>query len=350
MNRGSATGPRGGQVGGATITGPQGNTVGRAVGVGPAGAIGTAGGVQGAGGGTAARGTAVGPGGTVGTVRGVQGAGGGTAIRGAAVGPGGRAVAGGAVRGPNGGAAARGIAVGPQGVAAGFARVTPSGRYTTAAAVRTHYNHWGVYGTGWYTQYPGAWFAAGWATGAVWRAAAWGTAAPYCGYASAPPVYYDYGDNITYEDNSVYVNGDNVGTSEEYYDQAADLASAGEAADTLPDGDWLPLGVYALTQADMPQTDQPKADISIQLAINKDGIIRGNYTDSAKNENQVVQGSLEKETQRVAFTVGDNTTDVFETGLYNLTKDEAPALLHHGKDSTEQLLLVRLQKPANAGN
>ena len=45
----------------------------------------------------------------------------------------------------------------------------------------------------------------------------------------------------------------------------------------------------------------------------------------------------------MAFTVGDNTTEVVETGLYNLTKDEAPCLIHFGKDKTEQWLLVRVQ-------
>jgi hypothetical protein len=46
----------------------------------------------------------------------------------------------------------------------------------------------------------------------------------------------------------------------------------------------------------------------------------------------------------VAFTVGDNKDTVVETGLYNLTKDEAPCLLHLGSDRTEQWLLVRLSQ------
>ena len=63
----------------------------------------------------------------------------------------------------------------------------------------------------------------------------------------------------------------------------------------------------------------------------------------------MIQGSVDKKTQRVAFTVGDNKTDVVETGLYNLTKDEAPVLIHFGADKTEQWLLVRLkdQKPSS---
>ena len=340
VNYGSAEGPRGGQAGGIAITGPGGNTAGRVVGVGAGGGVAAVGGVQGAGGATAARGIGVGPQGGVAAGRGVQGAGGVTAARGVAVGPGGQVAAGGAIRGPAGGAAARGITTGPLGTAAGFARVTPSGRYMAGAAVRTNYSHWGVYGRGWYAQYPGAWLAASWAAGAAWSACTWDSASSYCGYSEEPPAYYDYGNNVTYEDGNVYVNGDDAGTTEQYYDQATQIATAGAAAAAPPDGDWLPLGVFAFTRP-----EQTKSDVSIQLAVNKEGVIRGNYTDSATNENQVIQGSIDKQTQRVAFTVGENTTSVIETGLYNLTKDEAPCLLHVGKDQTEQWLLVRLKQP-----
>ena len=119
------------------------------------------------------------------------------------------------------------------------------------------------------------------------------------------------------------MNGQEVGSSEQYYDQAANLASTGAAAEAPPSGDWLPLGVFALTRP-----NDTKSDVSIQLAVNKEGIIRGNSTDTATNKNQVIQGSVDKKTQRVAFTVGDNTTEVVETGLYNLTKDEAPCVIH----------------------
>jgi hypothetical protein len=319
VNYGTAEGPRGGQAAGVSVLGLQGNTMGRVIGAGSQAGVGT--------------------------IAGVQGADRGVAARGIAVAPGGQATAVGAVRGPAGYGAARGVAVGPGGAAAGFARVTPSGRYTTAAAVRTNYSHWGIYGRSWYAQYPGAWFPPAWATGAAWRPCTWGTVASYCGYYETPPVYYDYGNNVTYQDNSVYLNGEEVGTAEQYYSQASTIATAGTQADAPADGDWLPLGVFALTRP-----DQTKSDVTIQLAINKQGVIRGNYTDTVTNKNQLIQGSLDKESQRVAFTVGDNSTNFVETGLYNLTKDEAPCLIHFGSERTEQWLLVRLQKPDNAGN
>jgi hypothetical protein len=343
VNYGTKEGPRGGQAAGVAVTGPQGNTAGKAAAVGPQGGAATVGGVKGADGGVAARGAAVGPNGGAAVAGGVQGPNGGTAARGAAVGPNGQVVAGRGAVGPGGYGGGGVVTAGPAGVGAGFTRVTPSGRYTAAAAVRGDYNNWGVYNRGWYANYPGAWFAAGWAANALWTPATWGTTAAYCGYVETPPVYYDYGNNVVYEDSVVYVNGESAGTTEEYYDQAMAIATEGTEAEAAPDGDWMPLGVFAFTKA-----DNPKSDITIQLAVNKEGVIRGNYTDTATKQNQVIQGSIDKETQRAAFTVGDNKTSVIETGIYNLTKDEAPCLVHIGKEKTEQWLLVRLTNPEAA--
>ncbi len=365
VNRGTAEGPRGGQAAGVAVTGPQGNTAGRAVGVGADGGVAAVGGVRGADGGAAARGAAVGPDGGavaagaatgprgntagravgvgadggVAAVGGVRGADGGAAARGAAVGPNGGFAAAGAARGPYGGAAARGVVAAPTGLAAGFARVTPSNRYRSATAVRSNYDHWGVYGGDWYTDHPGAWYAAGWATGAAWRAATWNSVGAWMDYYPTTPVYYDYGNDIVYEDNNVSVNGQDVGTAQQYYQQAGELAQSGATADAPADGEWLPLGVFALTKA-----GESNSIVTIQLAVNKQGVIRGNYTDTKTNKTMVIQGAVDKQTQRVAFTVGDNKSNLIETGLYNLTKDEAPALIHVGKDKTEQYLLVRLNK------
>lgn len=328
VNRGTAEGVNGGQAAGISVTGPGGNTRGAAVGVGADGGV--------------AR------------VGGVQGANGGQAIRGAAVGPDGRVAAGSAVRGPAGNAAARGVVAGPDGVAAGYARVSPSGRYTSGVAVRSNYNHWDMYGPSWYTNHPGAWFAAGMTANAIWQTATWNSLGAWMAYPVAQPTYYDYGNNVAYQDGSVYMDGQDVGTSQQYYEQASQLAQAGaqadvsdttDSADASPEEQWLPLGVFALTQ-----TGGTKSNVSIQLAVNKQGIIRGNYTDTETGKTQVVQGAVDKSTQRVAFSVGDNTSNLIETGLYNLTKDEAPALVHVGQDKTEQWLLVRLTKPATDAN
>ena len=87
----------------------------------------------------------------------------------------------------------------------------------------------------------------------------------------------------------------------------------------------------------------------MQLAVNKTGTLAGNYSDLISGTTRPIQGAVDKKTQRVAWTIGNNKHTVGETGLYNLTKDEAPALIHIGKDKTEQWLLVRLKQPAQGG-
>ena len=166
-----------------------------------------------------------------------------------------------------------------------------------------------------HTQLPGA---AAWGTAAAWTAATWASAGAYTDCDSSATCVLRLRNHVTYENNNVYVNGHDAGTSQQYYDSAENLASSGAKADASPDGDWLPLGVFALTKP-----DQTSSDVTIQLAINKQGIIRGNYTDNQTDKTQVIQGALDKKTQRVAFTIGDNKSEVIETGLYNLTKEEA---------------------------
>lgn len=225
----------------------------------------------------------------------------------------------------------------------GLNRVPASTRYTTATAVRSNYHASDVYSPGWYSKHPNAWSAKKLAAGNVWDICTWDAASRYLGYGGAAPRYYDYGNNVTYHEGSVYLNDENLGTPEQFYKQAANLAASG-ATSSPGDGDWLPLGVFAFTRP-----NERRSHATMQLAVNKQGLIRGNYTDDATGVTQVVEGSLDRKTQRVAFSDGDKAGHIIETGLYNLTRDESPALLHSNKDEAEQWLLVRLKKPTSTG-
>ena len=79
--------------------------------------------------------------------------------------------------------------------------------------------------------------------------------------------------------------------------------------------------------------------------MNKQGILRGNYTDELSEHTQPVHGSVDLKTQRAAWTVGDNNLSVIEAGLNNLSQDEAPVLIHK-RGQTEHWILVRLNPPA----
>jgi hypothetical protein len=83
----------------------------------------------------------------------------------------------------------------------------------------------------------------------------------------------------------------------------------------------------------------------MQLAVDKQGVVSGTMYNKTSDETLSVQGAVDKDTQRVAFRIGDNQDIVAETGLYNLTQQEVPLLVHYGADRVENYLLVRLDAP-----
>ena len=78
------------------------------------------------------------------------------------------------------------------------------------------------------------------------------------------------------------------------------------------------------------------------------GAVAGNYSDVVSGTSVAVQGAVDKQTQRIAWTVGDNKDTVGETGVYNLTKDEAPALIHLRKGQ-DPAVVARPNEAAGTG-
>ena len=115
-----------------------------------------------------------------------------------------------------------------------------------------------------------------------------------------------------------YYGSQQAGTAQQYYQEAANLAGNDAAAGTATDTQWLPLGVFGLLAQ-----GKKTPDMVFQLAVDKNGVIRGNYFDQTTQTNLPVTGSVDKRTQRVAWSVGSGKGIFVETGLYNLTQDEA---------------------------
>ncbi|MDZ4835765.1 MAG: hypothetical protein SGJ27_18465 [Candidatus Melainabacteria bacterium] len=213
-------------------------------------------------------------------------------------------------------------------------------------SVRNNFNGYNnFYGHGWWGAHPGGWYYGGWGgygmgmgMSTAWMVTDWamlgGMLALNVGGGPG------YGGNVTYNNNNVYYNGQPAGTATDYYNSAQKLATS--CGDTNPKkkADWKPLGVFSLVQGS--QTD---STTMFQLAINEKGDLAGNYYDMLADQNQQVKGKLDKKSQRVAWTVGSNTNVVYDSGMANLLKDDAPVLVHFGKDRTEQFLLVRLKRP-----
>jgi hypothetical protein len=183
--------------------------------------------------------------------------------------------------------------------------------------------------------------AARWRWTRPYRWATWGLVGGWLPWKWSEPSYYNYGENIYYEGDSVYYGDNAVATSEQYADQAQTLAES--APEPPDDSEWLPLGVFAMTQDGA--ASGPAPTIFLQLNVSKEGVIAGTVTNTETDKVQPIEGMVDKKSQRTAWVVQGKDSPIMETGIANLANDEAPALLHFADGQTQQWLLVRLEEP-----
>ncbi len=186
---------------------------------------------------------------------------------------------------------------------------------------------WGSYNRNWWG-YATAGALTGWMVGGL----------------NQQPVYYDYGTNLYYEGDNVYYDGQVVSTADEYAQQAQEIAS------NVPEVDpekveWLPLGVFALTENEGSVED---STMFLQLAISKEGIIAGTFQNTATDKSFEVEGAIDNKSQRAAWGPVGESWPIMETGIYNLTENEAGALLHFEDGQTQQWTMARLDEPKDS--
>ncbi len=205
------------------------------------------------------------------------------------------------------------------------------------------------------------------------------------------PVYYNYGDNVVYRDDMVYVNGVPYVSADKYYEQGLELAKRGEKTTVIqiqqpapqvvetdatsttaskplsvptpalpnssgipdpekqssdPSEQWMPLGTFAL----LKDEEKAESDRIFQLAMNRGGIVRGNLYDQKEDKLLPIQGAVDQETQRVAFQVVGDDSKVYECGLWNLTQESLPLLVQEGKGAPETIKVVRLKENESTEN
>ena len=173
---------------------------------------------------------------------------------------------------------------------------------------------------------------------------AWGTVGNVSGWCLGDvrtPIYYDYGTNLYYDGGNVVYNGQVVATADQYAQQAQAIVS------NIPDVDvkkveWLPLGVFALTDT---YGDVEDSTLFLQLAISKERIIAGTFRNTATDSVFEVEGTIDEKSQRAAWGPIGEEWPIMETGIFNLTENEAGALLHFADGQTQQWTMVRLDDP-----
>lgn len=181
-----------------------------------------------------------------------------------------------------------------------------------------------------------------------WQPFGWASAGAFFGSSFAPePVVYDPGTTVIYEGDNYYVNGQEQGSAVDARLAAAELATPVveeiPVPEPAPEGEpqeWMPLGVWALTQQ-----EQGDANMFFQLSVDKDGLVAGAYKNVMTGDEQPVIGQVDFETQRIAWHVGEATQTIYETGLSSFENDVASIFVHFGESQTQTWLLVRLPSP-----
>jgi len=204
-----------------------------------------------------------------------------------------------------------------------------------------HYDHDHLFDNFWannpqahyrFHQNPVFWTWASFATVSAFMPWNWGSAAAYD---------YGTGGNVYYEGDTVYADGEEV-PAEEYAAQAEEIATTVPEVENPDEMDWLPLGVFALTRDN--KTDVVP-NMFLQLAVSKEGIIAGTYQNKTTEQTQSVEGMVDQKSQRAAWVIGDRKTPILETGISNLTENEASVLVHFEGGQTQQWLMVRIDNP-----
>jgi hypothetical protein len=167
----------------------------------------------------------------------------------------------------------------------------------------------------------------------------------------ATPYYWDYGpgEYIHCDNNVIYVNGQWWAPAPVYYQQTVQLAESAPVIEPAQAAqvEWLPLGVFAVSRDGVVDNN-----VLVQLAVTKDGVISGTVLNQATGATFDVAGSVDKQTQRAAWTYVDETGKkiAMETSVFNLTQPESTALLQKGPAEMQVVELVRLEEPkAEAG-
>jgi hypothetical protein len=177
---------------------------------------------------------------------------------------------------------------------------------------------------------------------AFWTWATWNTAAAFMPWNWGTPVYYDYGygGNVYYEGDTVYIGETPIDEST-YEVAVAQLATNVPVVENPDQMEWLPLGVFAISK----DGDNAVPNMFLQLAVSKEGIIAGTYQNKTTGKTESVEGMVDKDNQRAAWTIVGKNTPIMETGIANLTLNETNALLHFSDGQTQQWLMVRIEGP-----
>jgi len=186
----------------------------------------------------------------------------------------------------------------------------------------------------WYAQHPQAWqythpHADAFVAASTMAVATWLTV-PAATVASGGGGAYYEGD-VTVNDNSQPTDQTAATTEPEL--------SETSTTDLKDDGEWLGIGVYQLKSP-----GEVQANRVIQLAVNREGTVRGSHYDRMSDDVQDLQGTVSRTGFQVTWTIGKAGKAVFESSLDELDKPQGNLTVRYPNGATETWTTVKVQK------
>lgn len=181
----------------------------------------------------------------------------------------------------------------------------------------------------WYAEHPNAWrythpYAEWWAVAGVAGLSSW------LGYSVASASATTAGTTTA------------AATTQTVAAETAAAETSAEQAAVAPPADleWMPLGVFATSPKGASQ-----AHVYQQLAVSKQGELKGNYYDAISNAVQPITGSIDRETRKATWAIGTQGGATFETTLDALVQTPSTVTMKSGS-SSQEWELVQMEKPA----
>jgi hypothetical protein len=112
----------------------------------------------------------------------------------------------------------------------------------------------------------------------------------------------------------------------------------GVVVDAAP-GQWLTLGAYTLRTSDGDQGTR-----ILELAVDKQGRVRGSYFDMITNATQNVFGMIDQNTQQARWSLETNRQLTFVTTLDQLTQPQGVVNVKLPGGRVQQWQLVRMER------
>jgi hypothetical protein len=122
-------------------------------------------------------------------------------------------------------------------------------------------------------------------------------------------------------------------------DEGTQTASA---AEEIPDDlEWMPLGVF-----NAAEENAARSTLFLQLAVSRDGVLKGNAYDTTSDTTTPIGGTIDKESRAASWRIGAKGAE-FEATLDGLVAESCTAKVTSPGGRQETWHLVHVQKPSN---